>query len=124
MEPAFLPVIVTVVYVAVSLLVVGLNVPLALGRVPPNDVYGFRTPKTVSNPAIWYPANRACGRLGIAIFLVVAVIQGIVGLRGHPGSSHWLLSAVLLTGMAVWLTASFVSLRRIVRGGAGTDPRC
>jgi uncharacterized membrane protein len=38
-----------------------LALPLILGKVPPNQLYGFRTPKTLSSPAIWYPANRIAG---------------------------------------------------------------
>jgi hypothetical protein len=36
-------------------------IPMALGIVPPNRFYGFRTPKTRSSPEIWYPANRFAG---------------------------------------------------------------
>lgn len=28
---------------------------------PPNGTYGFRTKKTLSDPKIWYAANRASG---------------------------------------------------------------
>ena len=38
-----------------------LAVPMVLGVVPPNRFYGFRTPKTLSSPGIWYPANRVSG---------------------------------------------------------------
>ena len=49
------------------------SIPLALGIVPPNCFYGFRTPKTRSSPKIWYPANRFAGWsllvAGLAAFL-------------------------------------------------------
>lgn len=38
-------------------------VPVVLGKVPPNPIYGFRTPKTLSSPGIWYAANRIAGWL-------------------------------------------------------------
>jgi len=38
-----------------------LALPMALGKVPPNQLYGFRTPKTLSSPDIWYSANRIAG---------------------------------------------------------------
>ena len=31
--------------------------PLILKMVPPNSVYGFRTPLTLSDPGIWFPVN-------------------------------------------------------------------
>ena len=36
--------------VGVPLLILLLSVPMILGKVPPNGVYGFRTPKTLSSP--------------------------------------------------------------------------
>jgi hypothetical protein len=35
-----------------------ISVPLILGVVPPNDIYGFRTAVTRSSRAVWYPAYR------------------------------------------------------------------
>ena len=40
-----------------------LAVPVVLGKVPPNPIYCFRTPKTLSSPGIWYAANRIAGWL-------------------------------------------------------------
>ena len=55
----------------VPLVVLAVSVPMILGKVPPNSVYGFRTPKTLSSQDVWYPANRAAGWL----MLVAAVIS-------------------------------------------------
>jgi len=43
------------------LLMILVSVPMVMRRVPPNGLYGFRTPKTLSNPQIWYEANRLAG---------------------------------------------------------------
>lgn len=51
----YLPYIVGVIYIV-------LGVPLALGRVAPNDLYGVRIPKTMEDSDIWYSMNRTCGR--------------------------------------------------------------
>ena len=56
--------------VGVPLLILLLSVPMILGKVPPNGVYGFRTPKTLSSPEIWYPANRAAGWFMLAAMAV------------------------------------------------------
>ncbi len=40
---------------------VAVSIPLVLNAIPPNRWYGFRTPKTLSSPDIWYPANRRAG---------------------------------------------------------------
>jgi SdpI/YfhL protein family len=52
--------LVLVAFVLPGLAVV-FGIPMALGLVPPNRFYGFRTAKTLSSPEIWYPANRVSG---------------------------------------------------------------
>jgi hypothetical protein len=34
---------------------------MVLGKIPPHHFYGFRTRKTLSNPEVWYRANRLAG---------------------------------------------------------------
>lgn len=38
-----------------------ISLPLMLGKVKPNGLYGFRTKKTLSNERIWYKANKFTG---------------------------------------------------------------
>jgi uncharacterized membrane protein len=49
-----------IAYVLPALAVV-LGVPMALGLVPPNRFYGYRTRKTLSSAVVWYRANRISG---------------------------------------------------------------
>lgn len=44
-----------------SLLLIALSIPMILKWVKPNGLYGFRSPKTFSNPDIWYKANHYAG---------------------------------------------------------------
>ena len=65
------------VYLAGGLLLGGLSLPMILGKVPPNWLYGFRISKTVNDPQAWYPVNRRMGKWLLAtslIFLLAAVI--------------------------------------------------
>ncbi|MBI1424754.1 MAG: hypothetical protein GC149_15015 [Gammaproteobacteria bacterium] len=66
---------------AVSLLIVGVAVPLALRWVPRNVIYGFRTRTTLSDDKLWYAANAYFGRklivatlLGCALTLAVLIL--------------------------------------------------
>ncbi|GAB4396324.1 MAG: hypothetical protein OHK0052_17450 [Anaerolineales bacterium] len=55
-----------------GLLLAVLAIPLILGRIPPNGLYGFRVPKTLRSETIWYAVNRHFGkRLLIASLLFV-----------------------------------------------------
>ena len=66
----------SILFALVGLLFVGISIPLVLGKVPPNSFYGCRTTKTLSDPKIWYEANRMSGK----DFL----ISGLLTLAPHP----------------------------------------
>jgi uncharacterized membrane protein len=51
-----------VIFAAVGLVFISLGIPLLRGRVPPNQWYGCRTDKTLSDDNIWYAVNRVTGR--------------------------------------------------------------
>jgi uncharacterized membrane protein len=66
-QPFFVP---AVIILAVSL-------PLILGLVPRNRVYGIRTRKTLSDDRTWYSVNRLGGGVILAasvFYLIVALI--------------------------------------------------
>jgi uncharacterized membrane protein len=52
-----------------------LALPLRLGKVRPNSFYGFRTPKTMSSPEIWYQANRFAGQWMLAASSLTLLIN-------------------------------------------------
>src|SRR5687768_10298483 len=53
-----------------------ISIPLILRKVAPNRWYGFRTPSTLGDPAIWYPANEQSGKrlAGAGITILVGAI--------------------------------------------------
>jgi uncharacterized membrane protein len=51
-----------VFYIGAGLLLALLSIPLIQRRIPPNGLYGFRVPKTMDNPGIWYDANAYAGK--------------------------------------------------------------
>lgn len=57
----------------VAVICVALGLPLALGLVPPNVWYGFRTRLTLHNRPAWDAANRAAGwsfaATGVAVYI-------------------------------------------------------
>lgn len=93
-----------------------LAVPLAIGMVPPNGLYGFRTPKTLSSPDIWYPANRFAGWLMI-VAGAMTLCFNYVFLSMHPDWSQetiipWLAGA-LVVFMLLGAVASMLYLRKL-----------
>ena len=49
------------ILLASSLLLVGVGLPLALRKVPPNGWYGFRAPITLRSRSAWYAGNAQLG---------------------------------------------------------------
>ena len=72
-----------IMYVASGLLLSMLSVPLILGRVPPNPLYGFRVASTLDDPKLWYAVNRYSGQR----LLVVGVlaVAGAICFSWIPG---------------------------------------
>lgn len=91
-----------------ALLVAALGVPLALGRVGPNPWYGFRTPRTMTDPEVWWVANRMTGWALFASGVAAAVLAAVVGLAWP--SAAWAPVASILTmcaSLAIGVLYSF-----------------
>ena len=54
------PTLITV-FIGSALLILLLGIPMALGKVPPNGLYGVRLPVTMNNRAAWDAANEHFG---------------------------------------------------------------
>ena len=86
-----------------------ISIPLVLGFVPPNGIYGFRTAATQSSRAIWYPANAFMGWA----LLVAAVVSAAVLVVLPATIKRWLLWATFLAPMCGAIIASFVYLKQL-----------
>jgi hypothetical protein len=95
-------------------------VPLILGRVPPNRLYGIRTRRTLEDKALWYRVNRVGGWMLlvaslISLALLIAIGRGSVALPEVVAFAGPILVATL---------ACFIYLRVADRGGSpDADPR-
>lgn len=92
------------------------SLPMVLGLVPPNRFFGFRTPKTLSSPEIWYSANRASGWFMIAAAAVtICVNSAILSLGADWGSRtlFWWVAAANVIALTMSLAVSFLYLRRV-----------
>ena len=89
---------------ASCVLIAIISVPLILGVVPPNGIYGFRTAVTRSSRAVWYPANAFAGWALLAAASVSATLLAIL-----PGTvRRWLLWAILWVPIFGAVVASVV----------------
>ena len=65
-------------YVVSGLVLILISIPLALEKVPPNPVYGFRFSPALDDPKIWYATNKhSAKRLMCAGASAVIVAVGL-----------------------------------------------
>jgi len=96
----------------VSLVLLAFAIPLALGLVPRNTVYGYRTRATMENDAIWFAANAYFGKklivgavFGSAVAIVIYLVFPLPTDLIVPVSVSCLAIPSLIVAMA---TARFV----------------
>jgi len=90
------------------------SIPLILKIVPPNPLYGFRTPSTVASPALWYRVNAFAGWA-----LLIGAVASALSLWGmHSGALPVAVPEVVafVAPMLIALVASFIYLNAIKRG--------
>ncbi len=108
-SPVYFKSLVTVLAVAGVLALVA--VPLALRKVPPNRIYGFRTPATLQNEKIWYRANALFGRDMIiaSACSVAAILILYFFLRPEPDS--FLMISLLILAAPSMIAALLTGIR-------------
>jgi len=100
----------------VGVLFIGISVPLIQGRVPPNRYYGFRTPKTLSNPDVWYRANHISGIdlfIAGALITVSSLTMMLLAQRWRPNQVATTLLVVMVFSLVGVAWHGFVVLKRL-----------
>jgi len=89
-------------------LTIAFSIPMVLGKIPPNRFYGFRTRKTLSNPEVWYSANRLAG-IDLIIASLASLLASALLIPLLPEQDALLASvllfamgALLATGVSLW----------------------
>lgn len=88
-----------------GLFLAGISIPLILGKIHPNGLYGFRVKKTMENPEIWYPVNTYTGKWLLIVGLILAIVSII--LYFIPGFSITIYSYSIL---AIWALLFSIAL--------------
>jgi uncharacterized membrane protein len=97
----------SLIFAAAGALFIGLGVPLLRGKVPPNQLYGCRTERTLADPALWREANRSSGKdFTITGILVLAASLAALafGRNADPNQVVFTLLSVMLlcVGASSW----------------------
>jgi hypothetical protein len=104
-----------ILYVLSGAMLAAVAAPLMLRRVPPNPLYGFRVPKTLNNPNVWYEINAYSGTHLFWIGLGTIVFTAALSLIPHLSVGTYALACAtfVLGSLAVSLFFSFRYLNRL-----------
>ncbi|HYO94301.1 MAG TPA: SdpI family protein [Polyangiaceae bacterium] len=69
--------------------------PLVLGKIPPNGLYGLRLEATLEDSTVWYEANRVAGRDLLLVAAASVALSLLCAFAWHIGDVH---SALLCSG--------------------------
>lgn len=95
-----------------SAVVAATSIPLIMRIVPPNRLYGFKTPRTLADESLWYRANFFAGWALFAASLASAILLAAIPPRAVP---HLASVGLLVGPLLVAVLASFLYLRSIDR---------
>ena len=99
----------------VGIVFIVISIPGIVEKVPPNQWYGFRVAKTLSDERIWYAANRVMGidllLAGLAIILGAFAITKLV--RFNPRRANQICFAIFLTCSLAALAHGYWALSRM-----------
>lgn len=95
-----------VMFLISGMILVALSIPMIMGKVAPNAIYGFRVPDTMNNPKIWYAVNAYSGKWLLItglIFMAICILAFKI-----PGISVDTYSLICMVGFFVPMTIGFI----------------
>lgn len=102
-----------VMYLVFGGLLAALAIPLWLGKVPPNPIYGVRVPSTLRDPDVWYKTNSHMARGLFATGLITALAALLFYFV--PGMAVDTYAWLCLAAIAVPLTVTIIDGMRYLR---------
>lgn len=109
--------ILLVLFVCSGLILVGLSIPLIMGKIGPNPWYGFRVKRTLSDPAVWYAVNACSAKWLLAVGIVNIVSAVVLYLVPEIDVAAYGISCgiIAVAGLVMALVQSLRFLRSLSR---------
>lgn len=95
-----------------GLIIAGVSIPLILGKVPPNGLYGVRTAKTLSSPTAWYAGNIYGGKALLLAGITTIVIGALIPVLTNR--LQWGSGTVQIMGVVAELGPIIIALIAIM----------
>jgi uncharacterized membrane protein len=82
------------------LLISAVCLPMALGLIAPNRLYGFRTPASLASAEAWYQSNFSAGIAGVVLGIAGAYVNYRIVPIGHISTAKALVAAGVTMSVA------------------------
>lgn len=102
------------IFLSSAVITIGLGIPLKNRKIKPNWFYGFRTPATLKDEALWFDVNEKTGKDLVVIGNILAMLAAAMfGLKVTPMQFAGVCSAWIFMGatLSVFRCLVFVSQR-------------
>lgn len=107
-------ILVIVAFIGTGLLFIGMSIPLIKRKIPPNELYGFRTPDAFTSESVWYDINEYSARLMRSVGVVIlAAVPVLLILEVDETIFAMIMIGIILTGTIVMIVRSFIHLRKL-----------
>ncbi|MFN3925910.1 MAG: SdpI family protein [Pseudanabaenaceae cyanobacterium] len=106
--------LINLLFIVAGVIFMLLAIPLILQKVPPNQWYGFRTTKTLSDETIWYAVNKLMGYDLLAVGAAIVASGVSLLLAGRALTlvqTLWINLGVLGTALLLGLIHGLLALR-------------
>jgi len=88
------------IYTGGGVLLALLSLPLIQGKIKPNPFYGFRVPRTLETPELWFAVNKYFARRQLIVALVE--VAAAIGLYFWPNIS---IDGYALSALGIFVAA-------------------
>ena len=82
------------------LLISAVCLPMALGLIAPNPLYGFRTSASLASANVWYQSNFSAGIAGVVLGIAGALLNYRIVGKGKVSTTKALLTAGVTVSVA------------------------
>lgn len=99
--------------IALPLITIATAIPLVFQKVPPNLFYGFRTPKTLATPDVWYRANFLGGVNLLVASVLCLLVNALISISLEHSVAILVELGVLVAAMTIAMIVSLLQLKNL-----------
>ena len=108
----YTPMQISIILLITGLIEALLSLPMIMGKVPRNRLYGFRLKKTLSDDKYWYPANKRAG-IGLLLAGITTSLLSVLVFYNFLKPNALTISLVCILPVVLMLIDSLNYLKKL-----------